>query len=492
MTEATTLRANGAAPFITAIEAACSRRGWSIAHALVEANLSGALVTHWRQGAWLPAREHVQKLADALDAPELLTLIEMREPLEPTWLSKRLEALSYPSLRAFALANDHNPSSIYSWARGEWRPRWSTVQALAPQLGATVSEVVENIWSERVGDACECGCGDPKELPQNPNAKSLDVRRVCPTCGDEKVYAGRTAHTSGCLACSRKHKPWLRVERTTFECVGYPDLDPRHTLRARRCRRTESLRPSDIRKRVDATRGEPHPTLGFIHEASQTYRCTPCGASVSGRRHRLREIRTVTSERIRSEEHLRALEVEYRELIYIDLKAAGRKSLPAARAVRAATPIKLTSAHREATTRGQLIRWWGKTESLPGSQIIRHCAVFECNLLLWTTVQSNTIMHRACYLATRKREGAARRAGVTLSLPRRRGRPCSDNHLRDFAWAIQYYVIGKSYRDIAIRDGSDPMNVKRQIDHIVGALPEPSMIPRAAGHAFELLMNAAS
>src|SRR5215831_17187977 len=135
-------------------------------------------------------------------------------------------------------------STVYQWQRGRGRPPARLIAQIADVLAVSLSEAVEALWKETVGDPCPCGCGGTKVFPEErPEARTLAIEIPCAKCGLKRVHKRwkESRHRKLCLRCAAS------VERIEFTCVGYQDHNA--TRHAQTCPGTMTLRPSDVNAR---------------------------------------------------------------------------------------------------------------------------------------------------------------------------------------------------------------------------------------------------
>ena len=110
--------------------------------------------------------------------------------------------------------------TVWAWRRRNSRPQARFIPAIAKVLGWALSDVVEALWGEKIGDPCPCGCGGKKVFSLKwPYTRMLAIEITC-ECGLVRIRKrqpdGRY-HLQLCPRCSRENR---RIEKL-FTCIGY-------------------------------------------------------------------------------------------------------------------------------------------------------------------------------------------------------------------------------------------------------------------------------
>jgi len=382
-------------------------------------------------------------------------------------------------------------TTIYLWQRGS-RPQWRFMRRIADILTVPLPEVVQALWRENVGDPCPCGCGGKKTFPEEfPRATTLAIEIPCAQCGLKRIRRryGWDQHHKLCPACRNSVG---RVERIPFTCVGYWDHDATRPRYATNCRKTRLLAPWQVTKRrrqaEHGQRGRA-PNSRF-NVSKREYQCAGC--SNSERLIALTEEKELKFHakikphqnvpRIRSRKQRLELQRAYSRQMNPNFKPPAHKS--------GAWNSGRVSPD---TTRHLLIRAWSGKE-LPKSVRLGLCRF--CGKLARTTKKAPDF-HKSCYLKWLGTPQGARfqslkTQGLKVSLPPSGpGRPMTEESLKiSYAWSVQHYIAGKSYRTIAEEHHINFTSVRGRIRFLIDKLPDPSLLGSRFQRAVRLLLDA--
>jgi hypothetical protein len=373
------------------------------------------------------------------------------------------------------------------------------------------------MWGERLDDLCSCGCRGIKVLPLKPEARVLPVKRVC-GCGNEKTYdpAQGDRHAMLCWRCTRRRQ---RSARWTFACAGYVDYGVRHS---RTCSRTRTYTAPYVHwiiarggkglsagkrwgKSEEVVSGPP----GFSLKAGANpdsygpedvdWRCRSCITAAIGNRGQERvALRPIAMlERIQSRRQRRELQAQDKGE---RLKAMQPTAMEASRAKRQEEGI--SDEGRKGYSRGKIVAWWSRP-TLPLVIVYQCVGCAKLNFVRASVARRpayKSQRHQRClWQWQRSEQGRAynksRARGLPAAMPgdgrRSRGRPATQNRVREFAWAIRHYLGGQSFRDIAADFDRSGSTIKDGVDLIISRLPAPEYVSKEFRRHVELLQAAA-
>jgi hypothetical protein len=419
-----------------------------------------------------------------------------QQPPGDSWLQRTRVRMGFPTTAALALAAGISNKRVLSWETDGRRPTWGHIRTLATLLNVTEEEAVAGLWPERVGDRCECGCGNRKVLPTAATAMMLAVELKCPNCGRMKPVSETASrnlyrHRANCRACSGLNR---RSDRQTFTCVGYQDHGVvRH---ASSCLGTRTLSPGRIgsykraaitRQRRPRGRGTYSPAVWdkpFLNEETGKFRCARCARGSMAIAKQEMMLKTVTSERIRSKKQRRELMSEFSAIInprFHNSIGEARRRMIAKKKTEG-----LTHRQRTADSHSQFVRAWS-ADALPVTVTVALCA--SCKKLLIFDSDRTHAWHPSCFqswlntlegrrfLKDRTRRPSQREAIEFKSKIVRQGRLVADDVVkRHFSWAVQHLIGRVPLSEIARRQDKSRQAIQLGIDRIVQALPESGLL----------------
>jgi len=408
-----------------------------------------------------------------------------------SWLREAMLAAGFPTAPALGQRLGISGEAVLNWLH-LGRPFWGKLEALVVALHVPLEEAVGALWGEHVGDPCPCGCGGKKTLPTHPNARKLVISLPCAKCGRIRVYERQAQHRRLCHPCGL-----YRAKPTTFTCVGYDDHGV--TRHAKKCPRTKVFMPWEITQYT--ARQPTHWGKGiycprrwqraFLDETSATFRCGYCSRGSIATVHLDQRLEREASERIRSRTHRSEV---LRDVIFEFNPAfvnSRQKGLERGRLKRKRDGLSKTALLNR--QRGHWVAAWAGP-ALPTTRVVSRC-VFCTRLTI--TDRSKGNWHRSClnnwYGTPQGRRYNSKNWMNKGPIPIPRpgpGRPAAPEALkRAFAWAIQHYLGGRSYRDIARDEGVAGPSIHEGVAEVMAALPDPALVAQRHRGIINLLLS---
>lgn len=409
------------------------------------------------------------------------------------WLREARLAAGFNTAADLARAVGVRPQLARAWERGQMKPTWGALPALAQVLSLSISSLLAELWQQRLGDACRCGCGGITSEPHVANARTLPIGRTCPRCLSVRIYSsddGQRAHSKLCGACSRQARGLPTV---LVRCVGYPDHHRRR--HAVTCRGTKFVAEGKGRRESApplATRENPHPA--FVDIKHGVCRCGACALGARTIARRERELaRRAPGERARQ----RIESAAQRQRLSEDGSSARFKTFVAAQPKAQAISAQLrrekglSERAKDNLSKGQYVKLWRGDSGIGGNRlpnvIITLCLGCHAIVLRRANAKNRTgEWHRACLAqwqgSEEYRRYVSRRArGLPVEgqpkPSRGKGRPVKDDLKRDLAWAIAALLDTRSFADIGRQWKVSGPAVHKAVRRIIGSLPSPDITP---------------
>lgn len=396
----------------------------------------------------------------------------------------------FRSLQGVSDVTGASKDTVRRWARNEFPPRWRHIIALADRFDRNPIELALQLWNDKLGDPCPCGCGGTQVLfaacgcnrGDHDGLTRFPTSQPCVDCGAERFHHYNNPSYQSCRSCKYGNRRTLE-----YTCVGYDFFG--RVRHAKTCERSKMMPPGDITASRRAQERSTSKRFGkglfkpgkwdrwFADPETQTYRCGACSLGSMSLAARKEQVKIVTAERIRTPADLREAQSARHTMWWADnpdhaAKIANRRRPP------------LSPEGRRSLSRGMILsNWSGTTEADLPNIIARPC--YTCHtLILYPESGAERLKtgmprcHRGC------------RKGSRWAYQRRLGRPRRDDLRRDFAWALQHHVGGMSLRQIARNWDKDVGAVKRAVDAIMLMLPSPNIVQGKFRLHIELLWEA--